>query len=93
MNPHDGGPAFPPGVAMIEAAKIGDQKLCESCAGMSLRDYFVAKVMAGLLSSPEVAKTFDIACGGKWEEVLKIQVSLAYSYADEMISQRNKKES
>jgi hypothetical protein len=51
-KPHDGGPAFPPGAALIEASKAQDQELAEACMGMSLRDYLAAHALQGILANP-----------------------------------------
>jgi len=60
-----GGPAFP------------HSRLGSDADGMTLRDYFAAKALQGLLAHPEV--------GGKvWEFV-----ELAYEYADAMLKERN----
>ena len=60
-----GGPAFP------------HSRLGSDADGMTLRDYFAAKALQGLLACPEV--------GGKvWEFV-----ELAYEYADAMLKARN----
>lgn len=59
----DGGPAFPQALASIQAP-----------AGMSLRDYFAAHAMQGLLAS----------CGNNLEFVVKA----SYKYADAMLVAR-----
>lgn len=68
MSEDTGGSAFP--LVIDRGASIALDK------GMSLRDYFAAKALQGLLACPEV--------GGKpWEFV-----ELAYQYADAMLKAR-----
>jgi hypothetical protein len=55
-------------------------------AGMSLRDYFAAKAMQGLLSNPELAG--EILKNGV-ERGFWIEES-AYAWADGMIAEREK---
>jgi hypothetical protein len=65
---HTGGPAFP--VGNVNGMSLN---------GMSLRDYFAAKAMQGLVSDPDLV--IDSA-----------QVAqLAYVYADAMLQAREKK--
>jgi hypothetical protein len=66
----DGGPAFP--------AQHFD--LAEHEHGMTLRDYFAAKAMQGMLAN-------DIECG---PEQVPIIVASAYILADAMIQERSK---
>lgn len=66
MSKDNGGPAFP-----------GENPL-EFVTGMTLRDYFAAKAMAGMLSDPTVA------CDG-------VRLSrIAYAHADAMLAERDK---
>jgi hypothetical protein len=66
----DGGPAFP--TMLYEHGGESD--------GMTLRDYFAAKAMQGMLAN-------DIECG---PEQVPIIVASAYILADAMIQERSK---
>ena len=70
----DGGPAFP--------HEYGD-----ACPGMTLRDYFAAKAMQGLLACPVDGR--DLKTGKLWECTAD-RVAAAYSYADAMLAERDK---
>ena len=65
MNPIDGGPAFPVG--------SGDMR---DPVGMTLRDYFAAKAMQGLMASPSDPASVEIAA--EW----------SYKVADAMLEAR-----
>lgn len=73
MIEHDGGPAFP------SKANPGTYQV--SHYGMTLRDYFAAKAMQGVLASPLHAST----------ETAKQMAEASYIMADAMLEQRNKK--
>ena len=62
---NDGGPAFP---HHFTQDSVGD------CKGMTLRDYFAAKAMQGLITNPK--------------NVGRAGASLAYQMADAMIAAR-----
>ena len=64
----DCGPAFP----ILEKYSS-----CEGATGMTLRDYFAAAAMAGMLADP------DVPCG-------KETAKNAYSMADAMLAERAK---
>ena len=59
----------------------------EQC-GMSLRDYFAAKAIAGLLTAPPYQKT-DFQ---KEQQILEKLCDEAWTIADEMIKQRKNNE-
>jgi len=67
----DGGPAFP-----CEWDYIGTSRA--SANGMSLRDYFAAKALAGMLADSEVKATREDFA------------ERSYALADAMILERNK---
>jgi hypothetical protein len=68
-HPKDGGPAFP----------VGETKYVAEC-GMSLRDYFAAKAMVGLMTM----------CAGKAQDLRGADdcAQLAYEQADAMLKAR-----
>ena len=72
---NNGGTAFP----------IHPQVYDNKFKGMSLRDYFAAKAMQGLLSNFDLGK--DIMLNGKTVSVPQ----LAYMYADSMMQAREEK--
>ena len=67
----DGGPAFPRAPAEHEQGQVTQD-------GMSLRDYFAAKALQGLLACPELTGSEQ----GFAER--------AYGYADAMLAERAK---
>ena len=69
MSIEDGGPAFP--------STISDDSL--HVGGMSLRDYFAAKAMQGLMASPADPESMEVAA--KW----------SYKLADAMLKAREEK--
>ena len=79
MNGYDktGGPAFPGGVNSVYTdIDTG----CPTQEGMTLRDYFAAKAMQGMLSNP------GLVSDGKFHEE---NFSAAYEAADVMLAARN----
>lgn len=87
----NGGPAFPMPECIIEAAddllkradlppevksKAQEEFGAQAC-GMTLRDYFAAKAMQGLLAGPDVLSPSEIA-------------TLALQHADAMLVEREK---
>lgn len=68
MSMKNGGPAFP-------LQSIGPE-FAPGYAGMSLRDYFAAKAMQGLMASPECPESMEAAA--KW----------SYNLADAMLKAR-----
>ncbi len=76
----DGGPAFPHGeVRVIESAVPPYSETVTSLnkPGMTLRDYFAAKAMQGILSSPNFAVYHNNVLAAK-----------AYEIADAMLAAR-----
>ena len=85
-KPNDGGPAFP--VKKFDN-DIGDYYLS---SGMTLRDYFAAKAMQGMITS---LTEFDpTLLDGKSIIVNRPRdiSELAYTYADTMLAHRDKKD-
>ena len=77
-NGNDGGNAFPQ-VGQRPYGADGDRHLCTT-GGMSLRDYFAAKAMQGLL-----------ACPGDYAppETHSERAAFAYAQANAMLEARN----
>jgi len=76
MTTETGGPAFP--------APAGVSHITEQ--GMTLRDYFAAKAMQGLLSNPKLQNEIlkQGGCHSGWIEIS------AWAFADEMLKAREK---
>lgn len=77
----DGGPAFPRQHVVADA---NDRAFKLGSAGMSLRDYFAANALQGLLSHPTGRK----AAAG--QSVVEAHAVAAYEYADAMLAAREK---
>lgn len=75
---NDGGPAFPWEVRSLDSA--GQERTQASYGGMSLRDYFAAKAMQGLIASN------DEGAGDRIEELPEY----AYMIADAMLQERER---
>ena len=71
-------PAFPSHGTMGEVIK----------QGMTLRDYFAAKVLQGLVANPEVIKV--LSKDGEKESLYKGLVENSFGIADTMLIQREK---
>ena len=80
----NGGPAFPmlPPLGPDGTAAVGYPYVSE---GMTLRDYFVAKAMQGLLAHPE-CQAVGPGCASTTQRV----VLEAYAMADAMLAERAK---
>lgn len=82
MNKDNGGPAFVfPGFEFFDSRAndgVGERVVYEPHNGMTLRDYFAAKAMAGFLASETDAPTFG--------QLAKF----AYQCADAMLAERAK---
>jgi len=79
---NDGGPAFP---APMFTRQADGQPMCPQefgLGGMSLRDYFAAKALAGIVLSP-------LGQGGR--AFYDSTARDAYSYADAMLAARERK--
>lgn len=74
----DGGPAFP-----MCGEPYGDPDDVRWTPGMTLRDYFAAKALAGMLANPKWGEKLPAGeeeCAAHW----------AYSFADYMLRARAK---
>lgn len=82
-QPTDGGPAFPHTHEEFEHGAIG----------MSLRDYFAAKALQGLLANSSVPNDLFIMGDGTDENgsVETYAAESAYDYADAMLAAREAK--
>lgn len=70
-NSNDGGSAFP-------------EPINAQCGGMSIRDYFAAKAMQGLVATFDGMTSDDIA------ESIPAASAIAYAMADAMLKERIK---
>jgi hypothetical protein len=80
MSKDTGGPAFPTGIGLnADKTWIGS-----GSGGMTLRDYFAAKAMQGLLANPKLQDQILKEGGafGGWVE------HSAYGWADAMLEAR-----
>ena len=77
-NTNTGGPAFPSGLIDPSTPEDAVQSLHE---GMTLRDYFAAKAMQGLITSASLSRTES------WYDEERVAES-AYKMADAMLKAR-----
>ena len=86
MIKDEGGSAFPqhPIYSLEKEDGVYDLLVYEQGSGMTLRDYFAAKALQGLLSNPKLqAKILaEGGCASGWIE------SSAWAFADEMLKAR-----
>ena len=89
-NKKDGGPAFPEVTGDFLEGGSGE---IWSIGGMSLRDYFAAKAMQGIISnfSNEIVLEAHINLADDFEmSPDEMTACSAYSLADAMLKERNK---
>lgn len=79
MGKDNGGPAFP-----VSETVIDDKQFQPDFQGMTLRDYFAAKVASGLATHSSYGSITEDSAGYMAEE--------AYMIADAMIAERSKGE-
>lgn len=89
MAKENGGPAFPG----EKDYRFGQSNDCNE--GMTLRDYFAANAMAGVLqtcTTDEGAKMLERVVGAPYEPPngLKWMAARAYQLADAMLAERSK---
>lgn len=77
-NTNTGGPAFPAIIPLIHSEQQGKDYPDYSEAGMTLRDYFAAKTLQGMLASGNLPKSVQ-------DEEL---ATAAYQVADAMLKAR-----
>ena len=75
MNCPDGGPAFPSPHVVADA---NDPAFKAGAPGLSLRDFFAAAALQGMLAHPMT----------DWGSDLQHKPELAYRYADRMLQAR-----
>lgn len=82
MSTNDGGPAFP------RVCPEDSEHTAWDTPGMTLRDYFAAKVMQAFLSTPEML------CGAmkgiESRDAAGVIAQAAYEQADAMLAERGK---
>ena len=78
----DGGPAFP------RPAGWGKDAWYDGAKGLTLRDYFAAKAMQGLLSTSEGLNSVDKVAIVNKKDPLVATAEIAYAYADAMLKAR-----
>ena len=81
---NDGGPAFPPQVVRDGDGLLQEVSSYGMQTGMSLRDYFAAKALQGLLANPGCDYTPMTATAQAQS------VADAYGLADAMLQERDK---
>lgn len=79
-----GGPAFPVADPFAVECPSTDAEALRLQQGMTLRDYFAAKAMQGMLADPDTARTVQKA-RRKMDEAV---AELAYAFADAMLKAR-----
>ena len=79
MNKDYGGSAFPGKVCIGHS---GEAPVYEHKCGMSLRDYFAAAALQGIMANP--------ATTGDPDDLVPIVSALAYMLADSMLNMRDK---
>ena len=85
----DGGPAFPGNHIEIEDREAGPQRnISVPHEGMSLRDYFAAKVLVGIFSSADGA--WRLENPNHSEKGIMPTAEIAFKYADAMLKEREK---
>ena len=82
-----GGPAFPGGLIDPSTPEDAVQSLH---VGMTLRDYFAAKALAGLLTNDDLTYEDEKLRRENYKEFCKDFAWSAYEMADAMLEARNK---
>lgn len=77
----DGGPAFP---VVGLSQRNGQEIISVFNGGMTLRDYFAAAALTGLIASPHMHITND----GKVLDGIKDNTEASFKYANAMIAAR-----
>jgi len=84
-----GGPAFP--VMDTDGNVLSDDKQNFSCTseGMTLRDYFAAKIIPAIIPPPKTCEDFDAI--NESVDYVAVFAKTAYLIADAMIKERESK--
>ena len=83
--PNDGGPAFP-----VSTGHHPDTMMKDPRIGMTLRDYFAAEALKGLLSDNEtIAATYRTAKKAG-VGLSKAMAASSYEFADAMLAERGR---
>ena len=77
-----GGPAFP------NQVRITDEKFAE-LRGMTLRDYFAAKAMQGMMANPSMFR-INFIDGQAHADFHETNISASFQIADRMLKERAK---
>ena len=83
MNKDNGGPAFP----TVEANYHNENMRSE---GISIRDYFAAKALAGMLADRANIERFDVISNQELVDPEALMATAAYQMADAMLKVREK---
>lgn len=78
--PVDGGPAFG------ELKQIGDRAIKQG--GLTIRDYFAAKALQGLISNESAVERFKNAEVAEGFESVSLMANASYQVADAMLKER-----
>lgn len=84
-----GGPAFPMPPTRTELGN-GEALISSGHEGMSLRDYFAAQVLNGLLSDGMGQAALSLVEKGEADSISGYLAECAYGYADAMLAEREK---
>ncbi len=87
MSKDNGGPAFPRPYS--KDGDYTDSKRHHAQDGMTLRDYFAAKIMASTIAVPEYMRAFA-SKGKDFEQALAALAEDSYKAADAMLKERAK---
>lgn len=92
MGKTTGGPAFP---VMHKNVTGSFDGICGSLQevqmdGMTLRDYFAGKAIAGLTANMEMLQAFKIIAKSEGCNTQDAAAKAAYDFADAMLAARNK---
>lgn len=82
MTDKTGGPAFPQGKG------LGDAWIFNG--GMTMRDFFAAKVIQGMVANDEMVMRFGLDAEAEMIEPDVLMATAAYRMADAMLKERSK---
>ena len=91
MDKNDGGPAFPWTETRLSLRSDEQKATIEKFQGMTLRDYFAAAALQGILAGvSNDATAFIPHCTDGSQIDRSIYARTAFGYADAMLAERNK---